>query len=130
MNNITQNQIIDKFPKLFKQTKLPMTETAMCFGLECGNGWAELINDTCTKLQTQIDAKIIPQIEFTQVKEKYGTLRIYFTPYDEKVNTIIDKAEKYTSKICEICGTTENVSMNSNGWISTLCDKCRKKKYE
>lgn len=126
MNKITQKQIFDEFPKLFRQKDLPITETCMAWGIECGTGWLKLVRDTCTKLQAQIDAKILPQVEFTQVKEKFGTLRIYCNIYDEKVEAIVSKAENFSSKICEKCGTTENVTQNENGWISTLCDKCRK----
>jgi len=130
MKKELQDKLYLEFPKLFKQKGLSMRETCMCWGIETGDGWFQLIKDTCTKLQFQIDNKIIPQIEFTQVKEKFGGLRIYFTPYNEKAQKILDKAENYSFKICEICGSTEGVTQNKRGWILTLCSECRKRKQK
>ena len=92
-----------------------------------GDGWKPLVN----KLAEDI-TKIDDTIEVTQVKEKFGGLRFYTgginTAYSKKVWTLIDKAEQESFKICEICGTRENVT-TKGGWIITMCDKCRRK-YE
>ena len=43
-----QNKLIQKYPKLFQDVldgKGP-TETLMCFGCECGDGWYDLLDST------------------------------------------------------------------------------------
>ena len=122
-----QNKLYKKFPKLFIQKDLPMRETCMCWGVDTGDGWFQLIKDTCTMLQCNIDNKFFSQIQFTQVKEKFGGLRIYFSPYCDKAQDIIDKAEKSSFKICEMCGSIEKVKQ-TKGYIMSLCKECIKKR--
>lgn len=45
--------------------------------------------------------------------------------YDETIEKIIEEAEKLSSKICERCGSTKNVSSTKGYWIKFLCDKCK-----
>jgi hypothetical protein len=75
-----------------------------------------------------------------QVKEKFGSLRFYYQinrltegteSLDRDFSTIggmVWLAEHMSGKICEYCGTTENVTQDKGGWISTLCERCRKEK--
>ena len=87
-----------------------------------GEGWKPLV----LKLVKDIIA-IDPEIEVSQVKEKFGGLRFYIWGGNNKVYALIEKAELKSYKICEACGATKNVyTKGSRGWISTLCDKCRR----
>ena len=67
---------------LYRQAKLSMMETCMCWGIECGTGWYEPIKELSYRLEC-INYAILPKwgfvIEAEQVKEKFGTLRFYFT---------------------------------------------------
>jgi hypothetical protein len=67
------------------------------------------------------------QVEATQVKEKYGTLRFYVDHADEEVNGMISMAEAMSAVTCETCGTTKGAKVGGSGWLSCRCDKCRKK---
>lgn len=71
-------QLCQKHPKIFVQRERPMTETAMCWGFQCGDGWYNLIDVLCEQIQRQTDTNGSPQLEAVQVKEKYGGLR--FSP--------------------------------------------------
>ena len=52
---------------------------------------------------------------------------MYLNYYVKDVQNIIDALEEKSHNICENCGSTKNVTTKAvNGWISTLCDKCRK----
>ena len=63
----------------------------------------------------------------TQIKEKWGYLCMYLNYYVKNVQNKIDALEEKSHNICENCGSTKNVTTKAvNGWISTLCDKCRK----
>ncbi len=65
----------------------------------------------------------------TQVKEKFGGLRIYYTTsmiepetYD-KINLIVDSVEKDCNKICEECGRPGQLR-SIGGWYKTRCEEC------
>lgn len=53
--------------------------------------------------------------------------KFWRTP-DEKIEDIVSKAEELSYKICEGCGKSGNRSVGG-GWITTLCDNCKNKKY-
>jgi|688.fasta_scaffold217119_4 hypothetical protein len=118
MNSELQKKIFDKYPKMFGDRTKPMTETCMCWGLEVGDGWYDLIDVLCEALtytystSVQVDEEDgkrlgikpykwqaedgyyfsvePPQIIATQVKEKYGTLRFYYREeYSEEVMSLI-----------------------------------------
>jgi len=124
MNSKLEHKLFKDYPKIFRQKDLPKTQTSMCWGLECGNGWYKLIDILCSQLQWDIDHNKEPQIEATQVKEKFGTLRFYTTGASERQNGMISFAESLCEEICEKCGSMEKVSQ-TEGWIQTLCEKCK-----
>jgi hypothetical protein len=73
----------------------------------------------------------IPQVLAFQVKEKYGTLRFYYSTIiktDFNVEPIVDKiisdvvtaAERRSAYICENTGK-RGVSCSRMGWLRTLC---------
>lgn len=43
MKQELQDNLYKEFPEIFKQKNLSMKETAMCWGIECGDGWYTLI---------------------------------------------------------------------------------------
>ena len=44
-----------KYPKIFVNRNAPMTETAMCWGFDCGDGWYNIIDQFCRQAQWRID---------------------------------------------------------------------------
>ena len=84
---------------------------------ECDDGWYELIDRTFYKLQS-LDVPLF----FTQIKEKYGELRIYLSGSDAAFN-ITDEAEDESHRICELCGNPGKMCGN-HSWWKTLCHTC------
>ena len=70
----------------------------------------------------------LDKFRFVQIKEKYGTLRIYDTGAPEEVyNEIEDweaKYEELSEKVCIHCG--KPAKYLSMGWISPWCEDCAK----
>jgi hypothetical protein len=62
------------------------------------------------------------QLVFTQIKEKFGTLRVYSAGGDEFCSGVISMAEAMSSVTCEECSMPGEVRNDS--WIVTLCDTC------
>lgn len=181
MNKYLDAHLCKKYPKIFSERNLPMTQTCMCWGVETGNGWFFLLDslcnclqhhidtpryiypkDICSRLKTlwnltvwnhiihpllnklsyeeykrlsthfQFDVESIPaspifQVVFTQVKEKFGGLRIYSSGGDEYCKNIISFTESLSYHICEVCGRTDElVTAGGKSWIQTTCPKCSK----
>lgn len=129
MKNSLQKSLFEKYPKIFRQVNLPMNQTCMCWGIECGTGWYNIIDNLCEQIQSYVDTNNCPQVEATQVKEKYGGLRVYVTHEDDYIENLIEEAEKKSYQTCEFCGTTENIG-HTQEWIITLCETCAKKRPE
>ena len=55
MNTELDQKLCSKYPKMFRDRHAPMTETAMCWGFECGDGWYNIIDQLCGNIQHHID---------------------------------------------------------------------------
>ena len=55
MNKNLQEKLYQKYPKIFRQKDLPMTQTAMCWGIACGDGWYDLIDELCSQIQNRVE---------------------------------------------------------------------------
>ena len=140
MDQELQNQLFEKYPDLFSNKDKDIMSSCMGWGIETGNGWHDIISSVCwmikqhednMKWQTEYKQKTEPEyqsdyfpVKFDQVKEKYGGLRLYFSGGDEYVEGLVSMGEAMSYKICEVCGNKGKP--NEGGWISTLCDGCRK----
>lgn len=123
------NKLYKKYPKLFIQKDKSLTETAMCWGLQCDSGWYWLLDQLCFCIQAYVTNNKKAQVEFTTVKEKFGTLRVYASNSNEMVEGMIWLAEQMSGSICEQCGSTDGVSQ-TKGWIVTLCKPCMSKRND
>lgn len=136
-----QNQLYEKYPDLFSNRNKGRMESCMYWGIECNNGWYELLASVCWRVsqhekniedrkriladqpeKIKAELEYFP-VKFDQVKEKYGGLRLYFSGGDDYVDGIVAMAEEYSYKVCEVCGNAGKP--NKGGWITTLCDNCR-----
>jgi hypothetical protein len=83
---------------------------------EHGDGWEALLAPILEEAD-RVDATIM------QAKEKFGRLRVYFDPGagdTDKLEDLIDQAEKDSSTVCELCGRP-GVLMDKGHWLKTLC---------
>ena len=98
--------------------------------------WQQTYNDN--KLKENPDAinntpeylkEKVPPIHFDQIKSKFGSLRVYYTGGDRNIDEAIRFSENLSRYICEECGTFDLTVGSSEGWITTLCEKCAIKKF-
>ena len=126
MKKELQKQLFDRYPKIFRQKDLSMKETAMCWGIDTFDGWYWLIDQLCDSIQSYTDRNRKPQVEATQVKEKFGTLCFYTNGSDDYIEGMIRLAESMSGHICENCGSREGASNEeTNHWWRTRCLKCK-----
>ena len=121
MNKKLEKKLIDKFPSFFKDMYGDPIKTCMAWGCDCGDGWYKIIRNTCNKIAKIDEGKF----RFLQIKEKFGGLNLYCAGCNEKISKIIRKAEDESYKVCEKCGSKEEITVEGN-WIQTLCKTCRK----
>ncbi len=87
-------------------------------GFECGPGWADLLDALFTWL-----AEIAPRADWhpVQVKEKFASLRFYWTgDLPDLGQQVIKAAEHVSGNVCEVCGAPGALEHDS-GWMTTRC---------
>ena len=112
------------YPKMMVNRNKDMMETCMCWGFECGDGWFQILNQLMGNIQHHIDWKnkdgeVVPQVTLDQVKEKFGTLRFYYSGGDDTIRGMVSMAESMSGVTCEECGKPGTSTVS--GWIKTAC---------
>jgi hypothetical protein len=173
-------QLCKRYPLIFENRHASMQETCMCWGLEVGDGWYNILDQLCANIQWHIDGTkksrvtaleynfvqqqarlgnwdpfdkyydyistpdqirrykddilksgdrtvpaLVEQVIATQVKEKFGTLRFYYSGGDETISGMLYMAESMTEVTCEVCGAPGK--RNDSGWLSVRCEAHRQK---
>ena len=125
-----QEDFYTRYPDLFKQKDLLPEQTAMCWGICFNDGWKDILEDLCKKLNL-IHTVTGIQIQFNQIKEKFGTLRIHWLTdcqpqnpehvlWTSIIGSVIHATESDSSTICELCGSVGKLYMDRN---QCLCEK-------
>lgn len=97
--------------------------------IECPEGWYEIVTELTEELYNASKEFVEGSVKVSYIKEKFGGLR-YYIDYDlpdEQVfelEQIVRKWEKFSYKICIICGTEEGVKPVKKHWESPICYKC------
>jgi len=124
-----QKKLFHKYKSIFRQKDLPMTETCMCWGIDCGNGWYYIIDELCNCITRYVINDETRKVEASQVKQKFGGLRFYISGFsDPYIEGLISMAEGMSYHVCEMCGSSNNVGIISDIYLESLCEKCNIKK--
>lgn len=84
-----------------------------------GPGWHQLVLDLdATLTETEKDN---PEACYTQIKEKFGGLRVYTGGMTQAGRAAIREAEEKAYRTCEVCGKAGVLRRGS--WVMTLCDE-------
>jgi hypothetical protein len=131
--------LCEKYPNMMINRHKPMTETCMYWGFDCGDGWFNILNQLMGNIQHYVDwnnqnfekgykqYKQVPQVTLDQVKEKFGTLRFYYTGGDEVIRGMVRMAESMSSVTCETCGVPGK--LRGSHWMYTACDSHTKPEH-
>ncbi len=107
-----------RYPQIFSGRG---NEAFSLFGFECGDGWFNLIDSTCSLVQKHSgDTPERAPLIASQVKEKFGELRFYHRNVNEYATQVIDLAEALSGSICEVCGSLGEMR-ETKGWIQARC---------
>lgn len=156
MDNKLQQKLCQDFPELFPQPAAPYKKhyAYRQVSVYTGDGWFNIIHNACKLIKSHLKNKadmeglsliteedffniseemdssdrekyyIIPS--FSEIKEKYGELRIYMNNTDEYVNGILDMACQMSLNTCENCGRPSRL-VKEGGWIINNCKGCHNK---
>lgn len=86
-------------------------------------GWFYSFSRELTKdLAKAIRKNKIEDFNIVGLKEKNGVLRIYYYPYEDSIEEVIEKYSKISEKKCVVCGAeSKRVVINSH---LPYCNKC------
>lgn len=87
---------------------------------QVGPGWLPILDRMAQRL---VDAGWDRQVD--QIKEKFGTLRVYLRTYDRpEWSRIVSEAERESAVTCELCGQPGTTRGGGGVWITTRCEAC------
>jgi ribosomal protein L37AE/L43A len=73
--------------------------------------------------------EFMPNTYITQIKQKFGALRIYGV-FSLKAQEIINATEIECNNTCEFCGNPNTTHIMVKSWVRNLCTTCKEaKKY-
>lgn len=149
-NDLTQEQFFEDLAKQCPE----LMEKATIEYFAIGKGWNDIIRVLCNCIYEDLyraksmlraareyprdqdntyikicEAAVLNEIEslpsIKQVKEKFGTLRVYVDGGTERTNGLVRFAESMSAVTCEVCGNPGQLDQNG-GWIKTHCTTHRK----
>jgi hypothetical protein len=116
MNPKLHDQLKQHFPNLFAEIR----------DFYVRDGWYNLIYamcDTITHHMEYFPEEVRKQVHFTQVKEKFGGMRVHMSHEDDYISGITTMTEYISNTTCELCGSFGS-RRTIGGYIQTLCSPC------
>lgn len=125
----TASSLLEKWPKTLGTLSY----------IECGDGWLPIIDALCAGVEEAVerhnDDLMYDQKNgrrrkeqpmkyplARQIKEKFGTLRVYFSEGSDITQAAVAVAVAMSAHTCENCGARGRTHFD--GWTRTLCDPC------
>jgi hypothetical protein len=123
MNLENTQQLLRDFPRLYRSQRIDpdrrgVQVTLARWDFQCGDGWTELVY-SLSRAITDHAQRAGLDISAVQVKEKFGTLRLYVYDGDDVIRNLIGEAERESERTCEICGAP-GVLIRA-AWCATRC---------
>ena len=95
------------------------------FYAACNNGWRGIIENMLEDIDEHVRATGIEEFQITDVKEKWGSLRVSCWGEDDRISALVDVAEERSARTCEICGAPGRIY--GEGWVMARCGRHRPK---
>lgn len=93
-------------------------------GFEINTGWLTLVETLCELIHNKIERKqkfgdVVEPVVIEQIKEKFGTLRFYYSGGDDYIDGLVSMAEAISGKTCDVCGGPGRIT--GERWLATRC---------
>lgn len=101
------------------------------YPIQCGDGWFSVLAVCFMQLDRLIAAEPPDKraaYRAVQVKEKFGTLRVYQDKAPTNaMGVVIEEAERMSAKTCDVCGkrgeSRSGAGVSNPFWIRVRCDE-------
>jgi len=100
--------------------------------ISCHDGWFNILFEALEDMEeaARLSLHMSPRrraviqddCRVVQIKEKFGTLRIYTSGVMDVFTPIIERAEERSSQECEFCGAVGK--LRDGPWTKCRCDAC------
>jgi hypothetical protein len=121
-----QDQLVARYPTLFVEESNGRIGTPG--SPTCGDGWRDLVETAVGRIATAVAAAPSGSVGITQIKEKFGALRLYWHGRNNlpeatcaAVEEAIYLAEARSACTCETC-CAEGRLFKRGGQLLTACD--------
>ena len=94
-----QRQLYERWPEIFRERSLDQTQTEMCWGIDCDDAWAPIVDALCQSLMFHAQMAPHPVPAATQVKQKLGTLRFRLNMRCEFCEGAIEMARSMSERV-------------------------------
>lgn len=174
MNLELEKTLVTEFPIIYRDMYGSMKNTCMAFGIECNDGWYNILYNLSKKLEEIAAKEDLPKeqnsfqklgwslisklnniklprkknkvnrrligsyipdklyfycfppednrLKFDQIKEKFGTFRIYLNYYSDEIDRLVEEAEELSEVTCETCGRPGEMRKRGT-WLLVRCDE-------
>lgn len=112
-------RLSERYPAIFADRT--NAAARMSLGFSCGNGWFNLIDRLCFRIQSDVDQGDRPQPIASQVKEKLGALRICWQNADVVVRELTQLVGDLSLVTCEVCGAPGECLRSPKRAVVTRC---------
>jgi hypothetical protein len=92
--------------------------------IEVSDGWEAILINLVSLISQRVEN---PSFEedpdycyFSQIKEKYGTLSVYFSLSDPIIDSYIEFAEAMSRTTCEMSGHPGELFKSESGYLKTI----------
>jgi len=115
------DDLVRRYPGIFAQRHLTIQESCMAWGFTCGDGWFGIVDAMCRVVVEHAAPTGQPVPQVAQVKEKFGSLRVYWSgAVDDFVTGASLMAEALSKRTCELTGRPGRMTKRG-GYFQTLC---------
>jgi len=141
MNEKLQNQLYEKYPKIFGQKDGDPARTAMCWGISCGDGWYNILDNLCFLIQRHHDdpreelERYHKYLEMSVEKNEEDNIEFWTNKIEETKQLIENRPQTQAMQVKEKFGSlrfyVDTVDPEIDAYISfaenmssCTCEKC------
>ena len=101
--------------KIFLKFKTLMKKKEMKAGIECGDGWNQIISDMCSAL---VASNPPAGFKITRIFDRFDELKVFTVGGVNSTRFIIEAASELSTATCGACGNLRELQQ---------CEKCKEK---
>jgi hypothetical protein len=118
---LSDDQIVDDSWREDLNAKFGWMAGKHGLSFECRGGWRFILGDLLQRISATLTDEEKVGFQVGQVKEKYGSLRFYAYGGSDRIDALVDAAERASEITCEICGGMGR--LRREGWLTVRCDE-------